>query len=235
MMVMPQSFPKSRFIKEISAYMAALHYGPVPGPLKTCAALFYKKIDDLVLTVGLEFSTRYKERFTASFYLSKSFHWGYMLPGFPKRAFERFGKFLEAPERKHLLDPFFAQPGVVDAWWIGFTSGSVESFLEALRLTESRFVEQPGLSDEVRNCEELKKHLVMVGEVVSGRRALKGPPPNLVHQPSRYAPPIPREYYWAAELVLAKHEPGLASVSFTDLLAVDSWRIENLFPQLTMV
>jgi hypothetical protein len=221
-------FTKPRLIKEISAGMSALGYGPVPGPPKPSAGLFYKLIDDLVLTVGLELSTRYKDRFTASYYLSRSFHWSYMLRGFPSRAYERVGTLLEPAERMQFLDPYYSRKGVEDTWWIGFNSESINSFLQVIRLTEPRFLGQPGLADEIRNSSELQKYLRMVTEVISVRRTLKDPPPNLRYQPSRYSPTVPREYYWAAESVLVVNVPAPVLPSLTELLAVDSWRIETL-------
>jgi len=219
---------KRQVIRKIEESVGALGYERVPGPISGAAAVFYKVHGDLVLTFGLQFSTRYEDRFTGSFYLSRSFEWGYVPDGFPHEAYQRIGRFLTKEERILLLPSFFSQPGVVDAWWIGFDVATVTSFIEAIRLTEPRFLRQPGLIDAVSRCEAISRHVSLLHATAAMARGLKERPPGLRHQPQRYSTVTEPQWYWAAELVLQQQRPSSAEPGFVRLVALDAWRVDTL-------
>jgi hypothetical protein len=219
---------KKRLARAVTSGIDALGFQALEGPGGGAAALFYKRCGDLILLLGLELSRLYDERFTASFYLSFSFEWAYMLPGYPRNAYRRIGGFLTAEERARLLDQEFLGPGVVDAWWIGFQAESISHFVEAVRLTEPRFMAQPGLEGEIRSCEEEQKHMNKIRRVISMAQTLRNPPPTLHHQPKRRWEKVSPSHYWAAEMVLAEEEPQLISSQYVQLLAVDSFRVAHL-------
>lgn len=231
---MQDTLTKNELIKQIGQGLKALGYSEIEETEKTldgCNALFYKQFDDLILTLGLELSTRYKERFTASYYLSPSFNWGYMPPGFPIRAYQRVGHFLTNEQRLRLLDAFFNAPGVIDAWWNGFQADVVNNFLEAVQLSEPCFLEQPGLKGEILSCEKIIKYMDMISKTISLSNTLQEIPSGLAAQPKRHLAKISTKFYWAAELVLITSKPESVSSSFVQLLAVDSWRCEALKKQ----
>ncbi len=224
-------YSRKRLINEVGSGLSRLGYQRVPGSSDLAAALVYRWIDeDLALTLGLEFSTRYQDRFTGSFYLAPSFHWSYVLADYPMRAYERIGKFLTAEERRKLLDPAFAEPGMIDAWWIGFDEDSVESFLEAVTLTEPRFLSQDNLREEILSSREMAEHRHLVQATQRRAADLGAEPGGLSRQPRRYQPPVPPPFYWAAEQVLTERLPDLVTRDFVKLLAEDAWRLANLRP-----
>jgi hypothetical protein len=110
--------------------------------------LFYKKISsDLILLLGFTISN-YSNGYTADFYLSKVFEFGYMLKGFPRNAYERISFFLTDDERKVLLrDSEWILDGIKDAWWNSLDNDSINSFMGVLEISEKRFYEQEGLTD----------------------------------------------------------------------------------------
>jgi hypothetical protein len=124
---------------------------------------FVQAVDSgLVLTLGLESSVRYKERFTGSYYLSRSFIWGYIVPAFPQQAFVRVGHLLTPEERGRLLVPRSAAPGVKDAWWLDYSSASVASFLSAVSTTLPRIRGDATLRRHVEECAALAQHMAVV-------------------------------------------------------------------------
>ena len=117
--------------------LVARGYERASGPT-VAAALFWKLKTPLVLTLGIEFSRLHDERFTGSFYLAPWFCWGFMPIDYPDAAYKRVGRFLTSDERARLLRAPYADPGVVDAWWIGFSEESAEAFVESVGLAEGR-------------------------------------------------------------------------------------------------
>ena len=202
-------------------------YQSVPGPMSGAAAAFYKPVDQLFLTLGIQFSTRYTDRFTGAFYLSRSFEWAYVPEGFPEEAYQRIGRFLTPEERARLLTPFFAQAGVVDAWWVGFEESTVTAFIEAVKVTEPRFLRQSGLREAVLACDSLRRHRDLLEEVSQTARTLTGPPPELVHQPGSYVKAAGPQWYWAAEVVL-RHRAQKVNRGSVGMVALDAWRVDQL-------
>src|SRR5262245_39039477 len=101
---------RRRVLAEIDRGLAEGGFQGVPGPAAPAGALFYKRVDDLVLTFGLEFHTIRPEAYTGSFYLSRTFTWSTTFAGLPKAAFQRVGPFLPSEERAGLLADEFAKP-----------------------------------------------------------------------------------------------------------------------------
>lgn len=219
---------KRKLLEGLGDGLRSLGYAPVPGPSGGCAALFYKCVDDLVLTLGVELSTRYKDRFTASLYLAPSFEWAYMPSDFPRNAYQRVGLTLLPEERARLLDPLFAQEGVVDSWWIGFNELAIASFVGAVQLAEPRFLSQPALRDEIRRSEKMKKHVTMVARVLEIAERMVRCPDGLRYQPPRAHVAVPRKYYCAAEVVLSEMASEKITPAYVELIANDAWRKATL-------
>jgi len=182
-----------------------------------------------VLLFGIEFSRLYRERFTGSFFLSKTFEWAYVVPGFPKQAYRRIGGLMNKAERMQLLDNEFQEAGVKDAWWIGFSEASHLAFMEAHDLTISRFLEQPKLFELVRRCKEVDHHFDMVEQSIYLAETLKHKPAECRNTPTTPRLGIPLEWFWGAEVVLRKCEPKLVSNKYVELLARDAYRFQSLY------
>ncbi|HYD41358.1 MAG TPA: hypothetical protein VEB43_11065 [Anaeromyxobacter sp.] len=216
------SMSKAHLLQVLARELRAAGYRPVPGS-KT---IVYKREDPLILTLGIEFSNRYKNRFSGSFYLGPTFEWGYMLRDLPRATYQRVGCFLTAEERHRLLDSAFTREGVVDAWWIGFTPNAVHSFVETVRTTEARFLAQPGLTPAIEASELMRAHVDIVRRTLeAATRQVEDPPSGLQHQPKHKMRDVSPEYYRAAELVLRQAEPSLISPDYVSLIAIDAWRM----------
>ena len=113
---------------------------PPQAPLLLCT----KRLTSWFCLLVWSFLADYSDRFSGSFYLSKTYDWAYIVRGFPMEGFQRVGHFLSADERVELLDSEFCIPGVVDAWWIGYSNKSILRFASAVATGEPRFLGQDG-------------------------------------------------------------------------------------------
>lgn len=219
---------KQQLLTTLSIGLQNRGLAPVPGSCPGAASVHFKRLNGLVLLFGVELSRHYEDRYTGAFYLSKSFHWGYVLPGFPSEAYRRIGHFLFVEERKKFLEEEFQLPGVVDAWWIGFSQRTCDLFLEAFDLAIPRFLSQPRLFERVSVCPEVQNHIGMINQVSALVPSLSKEPSDCTHQPTKRIKAIGLEWYWAAEIVLRNVEPELISEKYVELLAVDAWRNDKL-------
>jgi len=217
---------KRRFLAELGPMLGQLGYGIVPGPT-IVSGLFWKRHEDLVLMLCVDFSRRYAERVTCSFYLSRSFAFSVPFRNLPHWVYVRLGHFLTTEERARLLPPEFQREGVVDAWWIGATSETCASLVSAVKLTEPRYLGQPGLLEAVRCNEDAAERRALDEEVARSERA-GVTATGLKHQPKRYPKEVPPEWFWAAEVVATAHRSPYLSAAYTEMLALDAWRVATL-------
>jgi hypothetical protein len=226
-----KEYSRKALLRAITKGLENLDYHETPVLTISGVFFFYKRVKDLLLTLEVQFSVHYQDRFTASFYLAPTFeHPGY-LPKSPawELAYKRIGHFLTPQERLLLLDPKECEPGIIDAWWIGYTPESVATFLEAVRLCEPRFLGQTGVFNAVHNSPEARAWLDMLRQVRELTDRLTTFPVSLRHQPKRYAKEIPPQWYWAAELSLSQRfEAKNISSTAVRRVAADAWRVTTL-------
>lgn len=215
---------KVELLSKIQGRVGKLGFHFVPHFFHDFAAQFYKKIDDeIFLILAIETSKHYRDRFSGSFFLSHT----YTLPFYPAgalrdMAYRRIGEFLTHIERLKLLSSEFQIENVTDAWWIGFTNENVDSFTEAVTLTEPRFLNQDDVLLKVANSKDLATQAELLKHIASLVDKLSSPPPKLAYQPKKYNKEIPHQWFWAAELLLIQH--GLyASVTHVSSLAADAF------------
>jgi len=221
-------FSKKTLLREVDKGLTELNYKLTPVLTGSFASLHFKKVEEFVLTLALEFSKYYEDRFTASFYLSYSFELPFYPPGLLRElAYRRVGEFLTLEERRKLLDQEFCREGVVDAWWIKFTQESIFSFLETTQLCEARFLGQKKLFNAIRECSELHAMRELLGEIKNTASYLKTLPSGLMYQPKKYVREVSTEWYWAAEIVM-KNKGGYMAADRVTRLAVDAWRVATL-------
>ena len=202
-----------RLVKAIAAVLT--EYREAPGKTLGAVALFYKPFEDLVLSLGIETSKRYVDRFTGSFYLSRSFSWAYMPPWFPRKAYARIGHFLSAEERSQLLEKEFTGHGVVDAWWIADEEG-VRHFSKAVAVAEKRFLAQHEIVDALRGNVDLDAYISILDAIAA--RA------GSVSTERAGGRDMPIAWHVAAEVVLRQRGEQFPKATLVDLVSTDAWR-----------
>jgi hypothetical protein len=228
------SYSKKQLLQKLGAGLCKLGYSETPLNTGMFEGLYYKQVEELILTLAIELSRIYTDRFTASFYLAPSFELPYYRYGpVLEIAYQRIGRFLRPDERLLLLEPEFCAPGVIDAWWIGFAPQSVACFLKAIELCEPRFLAQESLFEKVRTSEDAHEWISTLEKVKQLASTLESAPCTLSRQPKKYSKDVSPAYYWAAELVLIQ-KFGAKTVSHDGVrrVAIDAWRMTQIF-QLT--
>lgn len=230
---MQSELNKNKLLDTIRVALNKLEYSAVPGS-NAAPSTFFKSANDLVLSLGIEISSTRRHEFTASFYLAPTFSWSYIPKGFPVNAYCRVGEFLSDSERSQLLDDKQVEPGLVDIWWSGFTEANALKLVQAVGITERRFLEQTGVVDAILNCDAIKNRAHVIIEI--SRRAQEDnykPRHSRRFQPSQYAQGIHQNWYYAAEDVLVDSKREV-NANLVSSLAVDAWRMTtaHLLPRL---
>jgi hypothetical protein len=210
-----------RALEEISSHFESRGYTPL-GKGRFAVLEFARPHGNLFLSCGIEKSRLYRSRFTASFYLSVSLRFGYVVRGFPHQAYERIGQFLKPAERKSLLAPDYRKKGVVDAWWHLDEANQLPSFITAIDIAEKRFLSQRLLARKVLRCERIVCHRDMLERTIELATSLPRKPAT---RASTIQDPPPKPWYRSAEMVLKEMTPELTKDSYIELLAVDAWRV----------
>lgn len=183
----------------------------MPGPTGM-SALFAKRSEELILSLGFFESDLYEEKVTAE--LALAGHTSLIMMGFPglSHARCRVGEYLLEGDREVLLDERYRHPGVVDAWWSGRTEDTVVKMAKAIRLAGPRFVARPGLREEITRNERHRLHIERLRAIAMV--------PLVEAQPAKVPPD---EWVDAANALLTEAHPKHRRAAATRL-AADAWR-----------
>ena len=218
---------KSKLIKITRNGLKELGYKEVKDTITPAQGLYIKIVEkDFYLTLGLTISRYYHSMFTASFYLSKTTIWALFGGDIPKNSYERVGCFLTKKEKEVLLEDTYSKEGVNDAWWNLENENVLEHFFETVKITEKRFLDQPGLFDKIKNSSlvnELHKLAKMVIEAIDSTNKNEY---NYQYIPEKPIDDIPMEWFKAAERVIS-NENDILNINTVKRLAADAWR-QNL-------
>jgi len=219
---------KSQLIRHTRNGLKELGFEEIKDTITPAQGLYIKSIGNgLYLSLGLTISRYHESMFTASFYLSKTTTWALVGNDIPKGSYERIGRFLTRDERIKLLGKEYSTPGVTDAWWNAEYENEVAYFLETVRIAEPRFIEQPGLIDEIKRSSFVNE-LALLSYLVIKEIKIGS---NINEFDYHFVPPksidnIPLEWFKAAERVIT-NEKAILNLNTVKRLAADAWR-QNL-------
>lgn len=221
---------KSVLIKLVKHDLEERGYLELKDSLTGAQGLFGKVIrSNFFLTLGLTISNYYEERFTATYYLSKTTRWGSIWGDIPRESYQRIGHFLTSNERPFYLDKEYCVDNVRDAWW-HIDDESVRKFMAAVELTEERLLNEGQIFYDIENSREVKilaedaEHVMRLIHQMPKGSVFKYVPKNIVDG-------IPPVWFEAAELVL--HARGeILNMNRVKLLAADSWRQHQLIHKI---
>lgn len=209
--------------KLINKELSNLGYRHVNRTSTGANELFIKVLqDNFFLCLGIINSTIYHSRFTASYYLSKSTRWSSVWGDIPKESYKRIGDFLTKEERLLFLDDEFNEKGVIDAWWKNDQAGT-KYFIDVLKITESRFLEQKDLFKKVDNSKSVNE---FIHYAIAAYNLMKFPIDNTFEY--KYVPvkpinEIPIDLFKIAEKALFLKN-GILNKNTVKALAADIWR-----------
>jgi hypothetical protein len=218
---------KAKLTRELRDELIKFGYKEFKDSITGANGLFIKIVrPGFFLTLGLNISRLYEERFTAELYLSKSTIWGAVWGDLPNDSYVRVGTFLTREERKLYLDDAY-QTIDGDAWWQNNRKGDIQKFLEALKITEGRLLNQIDLLKKIDNSIELRELIGQVNDVFD--IVYTGAFDNRSYKfiPEKEIDGIPMKWFKAAELVLM-NEGRILNRNTVKRLAADSWRQREL-------
>ena len=216
---------KAILLKETRPQLVKLGYTEVKDSLTGAHGLFIKVLEDgFYLTLGLEMSSFYDTRFTASFYLSKTTRWASSWGDIPYSSYERIGVFLTKEERLLYLDEEHNKEGVRDAWWLADRKGDYDKFIQVVKITEPRFLAQKDLFFSIENSKEVE---ILSGYAKSVFRliadGIDDDEYKYYYLPKNNVDDIPEQWFKAAEITL-RQCGGIVNTNTVKKLAGDAWR-----------
>jgi hypothetical protein len=222
---------KNKLIKLTKDQIESLNYREVKDTITGAQGLYIKLINkDLYLTLGLTISRYYESKFTGAFYLSKLTSWSMFGGDIPMSSYQRIGRFLTIEERSKLLEIEYSKDGVIDAWWDVSSEQSIISFIEAIRITERRFLSQPHLMEDILGSNDVARfenRARLVTKKVNSIDDVTYKDVMYKFIPTKPVDDIPIEWFKAAELVLIE-EHAVVNTNVVKNLGADAYR-QNIF------
>jgi hypothetical protein len=222
---------KNKLIRITKNGLRKFGYIEVRDTITGAQGLYVKLVNDnFFLSVGLTISKYYDSMFTASFYLSKTTTWSAVWGDIPESSYRRIGRFLLKEERSKLLSEEYAREGVVDAWWDASNEQMASNFLEALQISERRFLEQPYLFNNITTSKEVNKLANLAKLVIADIDFNSKNDYNYKFIPKKSIDDIPMEWFKTAERIIAQKKGNL-NANAVKLLAADAYRQKMVLSQ----
>ena len=219
-MTSKEKLPTSRWLANLKEELIARGWATPSISYPSAKCMFYQCMDGLILSLIVETSRRYKETFTASFYLGQTFSWPLAGGDCPPDAYRRIGDLLRHEEygELNLAEP--RSTADVDAWWTGYSSSTLSGLVEAISRGRTRFLAQPGLAESVNASATLSRRFEDVSQVrkLAPNEACLAMPANVKKNPA-----VPAEWYSVATRVLGDR----VTPERVKWVAEDAWNYEN--------
>jgi hypothetical protein len=215
---------KGKLIQLTKKGLVELGYQLFKDTLSGAQGLYGKRIDDnLYLTLGLTIHRYYDFKFTGSFNLSQNTIWSACWGDMPRELYERVPFFLLKEERAKLLGENNYKNEAQDGWWDLENSDSVGKFLEAVKITEGRFLNQLGLTENIRNSSDIKELKRLSKEVLDNVDDFNDHRSIYKFIPMKPIDDIPLTWFKVAENVI-KNQRGILNINTVKRLAADAYR-----------
>lgn len=214
---------KSKLIKAVMTHLEKMEYTFFNT---NCEDIVFSKqvCNGLYLTLYLTIHRFYDDQFTGNFTLSPTMHYLSFGGPYPFKMCERVGMLLTKSERmlyadesetEDSVDSNIINPAIAkmmqelglprangefkDCWWIGLDGGTVLKFLDAVRITEPRFLNNQDLVNEILSNTHIQRDVARQEKVM----AYLGKTEQ--YKDYKYLPArclcAPIEWYQAAELL----------------------------------
>jgi len=215
---------KNQLIKLTRGQLETLGYQEIRDSIGIANGLFVKLISkDIYLTLGFTISSFYDSMFTAAYYLSKTTLWGAVWDDIPEEGYKRVGDFLTKDERFRLLTEEYCLDGVIDSWWDAANKTDINKFIEAVSITEDRFLLQIDLIKKVNASREIGKLFELGNMVLDKVKSNDFTLYEYKYIPKQPIDDIPMIWFQAAEVVLSSSNEAV-NINTVKRLAGDAWR-----------
>ena len=198
--------------------LAKLDYKLLPKKQRISDMIYSKELDNgMILSLGITKSKIYNHRFTGSYYLAASYTWSMASPIFlPENVYERIGNYITLSERKNLVDKLFWN--LTDVWWLYNDSKKILNFVEAVRITQRKFISQgqnilPNLLNPNKYL-DYKNYISALNEILKNIDILNNDVPNFLNDESLYE---------ITKKILAKRNDIRNNKNGISLMSVDAY------------
>lgn len=220
---------KTKLIAKVKAPLEKLGYIFFKESFSNAQGFFSKKLENgLYLSLGLIIHSYTESEFTGSFYYSKTTRWAAVRDDIPKESYVRPGLLMSTEERKVYFDTDNEQ--LRDYWWDGFDDSSVASFIEVIKLTESRLYKDRLLTKKIEDSvsvSQLKNYADDVKKLVADIEKLNS---TYSYLPDKEVNRLPMRWFKASEYVLKKQN-GILNKNTVKTLASDAF-VQNTLDNL---
>ncbi|MGJ1405519.1 hypothetical protein ACR79N_21265 [Sphingobacterium siyangense] len=220
---------KAKLVAKVKAPLATSGYLYFKNSIPSAQGFFSKKLENgFYLSLGLTISRYMESEFTGSFYYSKTARWACVWGDIPTESYVRPGSLMSTEERRVYFNTENEQ--LRDYWWDGFDDSSIASFIEVIKLTESRLYEDRLLTKRIEDSlsvSQLKNYADEVKKLVSDIEKLNF---TYFYLPEKEIDGIPPQWFKASEYVLKKQN-GILNKNTVKNLASDAFiqsTIDNL-------
>lgn len=220
---------KAKLIAKVKAPLEKLGYIFFKESFSLAQGLFSKKLENgLYLSLGLTIHRYMESNFTGSFYYSKTTRWSAVWDDIPVESYVRTGLLMSTDERELYFNN--ENEELRDYWWDGLDDSSIASFVEVIKLTESRLYEDRLLTKKIQDSvsvSQLKNYADEVKKLVSEIENLNF---TYSYLPDKDVNGIPMRWFKASEYVLKKQK-GVLNKNTVKNLASDAFiqrTIDNL-------
>lgn len=214
---------KAKLIKQVKPHLERLGFTEFKDTIEGTQGLFIKKINEFYyLSLGLSIHRYYDTAFTGDYYLSKTTRWGAVWGDIPDKSYERPSFLLTQDERSIYPTDEINVKGSYDIWWDGSDEQSVLDFLRVIELTESRFVNQIELINQIEHSQDVKT-LSEYANKVKDTVWFINLKDSYSFLPSKEIDDIPMSWFMASEVLLKKNN-GILNSNTVKQLAGDAFR-----------
>lgn len=214
---------KAKLIKSTKSELERLGFVEFKNTISGAQGFFAKKINlDYYLTLGLVIHRYYESAFTGDYYFSKTTQWGACWGDIPNDSYKRPAFLLTDNERVKYQPDNPNSKNIFDIWWNGDDENSIMDFINTIKVTEPRLINNQDLIFQIENSKD-------VNELYLGSQRVK----FLVDKnklsdsfnfiPDKEIDNIPLIWFKSAEKVLIENG-GILNVNTVKMLAADSYR-----------
>lgn len=187
---------KDKLISRVKISVEKLGYSYFKESITGAQGFFSKKLENgFFLSLGLSIDRYSDDAFCGTFYYSKTVRWSAVWGDIPAESYIRPGYLLSEIERKHYFDT--ENRNLYDYWWNGFGDLSIAHFVEIIKLTEVRLLNNNYLKNRIEDSTDVSKFSNYSSEVKTAVVKIRSLNSSYSFIPDKEIDRIPMEWFKA--------------------------------------